>query len=156
MVIPMVTEISSNHGPGRHDGHVRLTCGQDAEDNDGGWFKDLSLAKASQGMVCLCRLVSPSVGTLPQKLGVRHQTSSGPDSTQEVRHHTSRALGQVEESGTIREAKRVLSLSSLATKRYLTGERSIRGFTQKESEGRQGPQTSIREVFGLARHMVQR
>ena len=65
------------------------------------------------------------------------------------------ALGQVEEAGTIREAKRALSLSSLATKRNLKGERSITGSTQKESEGRQGPQTSIREVFGLARHLVQ-
>ena len=71
----MVTEISSNHGPGRHDGHVRLTCGLDAEDNDGGWFKDLSLAKASQGMVCLCRLVSPSEGPSLKSLesGGRHQ-----------------------------------------------------------------------------------
>ena len=74
MVVTIVIICEFNNELDSSDGHVSI--GQDdyryanAEDNgnnDGEWFKDLSLAKASQGVGFLCRLVPASESSLPQK-----------------------------------------------------------------------------------------
>ena len=74
MVVTIVIICEFNNELDSSDGHVSI--GQDdyryanAEDNgnnDGEWFKGLSLAKASQGVGFLCRLVPTSESSLPQK-----------------------------------------------------------------------------------------